>query len=149
MTITRPVTYIAGLLLAATLALPAAADDADAIRERLEQWVIDFNEGRAEAACDLFSRDLLAILPREPESGYAERCDAITDGLGNPNLRFHYRLDIRDIVVEGSLATALLFRSLRIMPGDTIVREVGLHVFRKEDDGQWRIIRFLSYDEEG
>jgi ketosteroid isomerase-like protein len=137
------------LLLAATLALPAAADDADAIRERLQQWVIDFNEGRAEAACDLFSRDLLAILPREPESGYAERCDASPAPSPTRTSPSTIVSSIRDIVVESSLATALLFWSLRITPGDTIVREVGLHVFRKEDDGQWRIVRFLSYDEEG
>jgi ketosteroid isomerase-like protein len=146
---TRLAKFTGALLLAALFAPSAIADDADAIRARLEQWTADFNAGNAEAACDLFSRDLVSVIPGEGEADYQTRCDIITGALADPDRTLHYRLSIRDIIVEGSLATAVVYWSLRMTPGDTIVNEVGLDVFRKEDDGQWRIVRFVSWDEQG
>jgi steroid delta-isomerase len=138
--------------LAASLALavvPAAgADDTDDIRARLEQWTDDFNGGRADAVCDLFSEDAISTYRGQPERGYEEICELLQSSLADPARDYRYDLEIREIIVEGDLAVVRLVWTLFIVPLNIASIEPGLDVFRREADGQWRIIRYLAYEEE-
>jgi len=137
--------------LAAWLALaavpPAGAAPADDIRARLNQWTEDFNAGRAEAVCDLFSKDAISNYRGQPERNYDEICGLLQDSLADPARDFHYEIDIREIIVEGDLAVVRLTWTLFIAPLNITSVEPGMDIFRREADGKWRIFRYLAYED--
>ena len=117
-------------------AAPALADDAADIRERLLQWTDDFNAGRVEPVCDLFSKDLVSTVRGQGDKDYAFRCDVLT------------KSEIHEVIVEGDLAVVRLTWTLFVSPLNVTVVEPGLDILRREPDGAWRIIRYLSYEDE-
>lgn len=134
----------AGLWLAAT---PALADAESDIRARLDAWTRAFNSGDKAGACDLFSRALVSDYRGQGEAGFETRCALIGKALDNRERRFRYAADIKEVIVEGNLAVVRLTWTLTITPGDIRSVEPGMDVFRKEDDGEWRIIRYIAYEE--
>lgn len=125
----------------------AHAAPADDLRERLEQWTDDFNEGRADKVCDLFSRNAVSTYRGQPERTYDEICDLLQNSLADAAREYRYQLDIREIIVEGNLAVVRLAWTLFIAPFNVTSVETGMNVFRREADGRWRIIRYLAYEE--
>jgi steroid delta-isomerase len=138
---------LAALLTAAGPTL-ARADDAADIRARLERWAEDFNAGRTEAACGLFSKSLRSDVSGQGEADYETRCRLLGRAIDDKARRFRYTPRIREILVAGDLAVVRLDWKLEITPGDIAVTETGMDIFRKEADGVWRIIRFMSFDAE-
>lgn len=141
----RLVLTLMGILM---LMAPARADSAQDVRQRLEQWTHDFNAGKKAESCDLFSKSLISDFQGQGEAGYEERCAIITRALDDSSRSFQYTMDIKDIITEGPLAIVRLTWTLKIAPGDETSVETGLDVFRKEADGQWRIIRYMAYTED-
>jgi ketosteroid isomerase-like protein len=142
---------IAALILAAGLAASvgsAWAGPADEIRRRIEQWTDDFNNGRKAAACDLFSKTLQSTVQGQGEAGYTTRCALLSKAIDDPDRDFRYSVAIKDIGVGGDLAFVRLDWTLTITPGDVTSLEPGLDIFRREADGVWRIVRYMSYDVE-
>lgn len=143
---------IAALLLLTGIAVAptsgAVADDSAEIRQRLEQWTGDFNNGRKEAACDLFSRTLKSTVQGQGEAGYETRCALISKAIDDPDRDFVYNLDIKEIGVDGDLAFVRLDWTLTIEPTGEKSLEPGLDIFRREADGVWRIVRYMSYEAE-
>ena len=137
----------ATLSLALAIAVPARADDAADIRARLEQWTDDFNAGRTDKACDLFSKEAISNYRGQPERRYDEICDLLKRSLTDPSKKFHYELDLREIIVERDLAVVRLTWTLFITPMNITSTEPGMDVFRRESDGKWRIFRYLAYEE--
>jgi ketosteroid isomerase-like protein len=144
----KTVPFFAAIVAALSFAAPAAADDAADIRARLEQWTTDFNEGRAEAACDLFSKELVSDFRGQGEAGYDTRCSLITKAIGDPSRKFHYDLEIKEIIVEGNLGVVRLVWRSQITPPNVTTEEPGIDIFRKEADGTWRIIRYMAFEAE-
>ncbi|MCB1500683.1 MAG: nuclear transport factor 2 family protein [Bauldia sp.] len=136
-------------ILLAAFFLPAAAqaDESAAIRARLEQWTDDFNAGRSEPVCDLFSKELVSTVRGQGDLGYDDRCEILTRSLDDPARDYHYALDIHEIIVEGDLAVVRLTWTLFVTPLNVTAVEPGIDVFRREADGKWRIIRYLSYED--
>jgi len=144
-----PFALVLVLVLVALVVLPVPAARADAsaeIHARLLAWAEAFNRRDAETACDLFSRELISIMPGQGEAGFATRCATITRALSDQTRQLRYAPEIHEIVVEGDLAVVRLDWTLAIEPGGEQAIETGLDVFRREDDGQWRIIRFISFE---
>jgi steroid delta-isomerase len=134
------------VLLAVSSAAPAAANDALEIRTRLENWAKDFNEGRVEAACGLFSKSLVSDTLGQGEADYETRCAVITKALSDPVRAFRYTPDIKEVIVQGDLAIVRLQWHLTVSPGNETSSESGMDVFRKESDGVWRIVRFIAFE---
>jgi uncharacterized protein (TIGR02246 family) len=126
----------------------ALADTAEDIRARLEQWTEDFNAGRADAVCDLFSAEAIANYRGQPERGYDAICALLKTSLADTSRSFRYALDLREIIVEGDLAVVRLIWTLSIAPQNATAVEPGMDIFRKEADGAWRIIRYMAYEAE-
>jgi steroid delta-isomerase len=137
---------LGALVIALCVAQPAAADDAAEIRARLEQWTQDFNAGRKDAACDLFSKELISDFRGQGEANYATRCALITKAIDDPSRKFHYQLHINEIIPKADLAIVRLNWTLEVSPPGQKEVEVGMDIFRKEADGVWRIIRYMSYE---
>ena len=140
----------AAATLLALLFLPAAAlaDDAGDIRARLLEWTDDFNAGRIEPVCDLFSKELISTVRGQGDRDYATRCDILTKSINDPARDFHYEVEIHEVMVSGDLAVVRLTWTLFMTPLNVTVVEPGMDVVRKEADGRWRIVRYLSYEEE-
>lgn len=143
----NPLRIILACWLVLTAAPGAHAASADDIRERLEQWTDDFNQGRADRVCDLFSKTAISTYRGQPERTYDEICDLLQDSLADPARDYKYQLDIREIIVAGDLAVVRLVWTLFIAPFNITSVETGMDVFRREADGAWRIIRYIAYEE--
>jgi ketosteroid isomerase-like protein len=145
---------LAPLLVALTLfAAPAGAETAkraeNEIRATLSKWTQDFNDGRADAVCPLFSSELRYDFRGYPERGYADICARLKRSLSDESKRYAYALDIREIIVSGDIAVVRLVWTLTVTLGNgqTVTSvEPGMDVFAKEPDGSWKIIRYLAYE---
>lgn len=134
------------LLSVMTMDASARAGDSGDIQARLDRWTEDFNAGRTEDVCDLFSRDVIASFRGQPERDYTAVCELLQTSLTDPQREFHYDLEVHEIIVEGTLAVVRLTWTLSVMPDDVTSVEPGIDVFRKEADGKWRIIRYLAFE---
>jgi ketosteroid isomerase-like protein len=132
---------------------PAQADDAASraeIESALTQWTADFNAGRVDKLCDLFSRELRVDFRGLPERGYAAQCDLLKKSLADKTRTFSNTFAIKEILVWDDTAVVRLTWTSTIQPkeGRAITAvEPGLDVFRKEKDGRWRIVRYMAYEQ--
>ena len=140
------------VVLAASQAAGQSADPAqDAIRTALLRWTADFNARKSAAICDLFAPDLRYDYRGQPERGYREICDLLHRSLSDPTKHYNYSPEIKEIIVSGDIAVVRLVWTLRVSSEgktDAIVsKEPGLDVFRREPGGDWKIIRYIAYDD--
>jgi len=136
-------------LLLAALALPAHADEAAEIRARLSGWATAFNARDAAAACDLFAPELRYTVPGVTEGTRETMCGNLAKAFLRTDLTLRYAdPEILGIEASGDLAAVrlrwTLSSSLHGLPPETTVEE-GLDVFRRQPDGDWRIVRFLAF----
>jgi steroid delta-isomerase len=150
MTMSRTIAALAVFTL--MVASPAGADDdGAAIRSAIGQWASDFNAGRADKVCGLFSKDLVAdIQGTAPGRTYGEQCAVLMRALADKSKRFTYQPVIHEITVLGDTAIVrldwALTTTLSTRPEPIQSTEVGMDIFRREPDGAWRITRFLAFD---
>jgi uncharacterized protein (TIGR02246 family) len=145
---------LAPMLVALTLfAAPASAAAAQSaeeeVRTALTKWTQDFNAGKADAVCALFSPELRYDFRGYPERGYADICSRLKRSLADASKRYIYALDLREILVSGDIAVVRLVWRLTVTLGNgqTVTSvEPGMDVFAKEPDGTWKIIRYLAYE---
>ena len=142
------------LVVAALLNAASARADDDASRaaisDALRQWTEDFNAGRADKVCDLFSRELRVDFRGQAERGYDAQCNLLKRALGDGTRTFSNAFAIKEILVWGDTAVVRLTWTSTIRPkgGRAITAvEPGLDVFRKENDGRWRIVRYMAYEQ--
>lgn len=143
------VTALALLLLAPAAGRAVAESTEDAIRTTFAQWTKDFNAGKADAVCRLFSPDLRYDFRGYPERDYNDVCTLLHRSLADESKRYVYALDIREIMVAGDLAVVRLAWTLTVtLPNGQIVTTVepGMDVLRKGPDSQWKIIRYIAYE---
>lgn len=144
------------MLTAAALIAPASsvfaqsADSAQSrIRAALETWMTEFNASDSRKVCDLFAPDLIADYQGQPERDYRSLCKLLHGSLSDPERKFHYSLDIKEILVSGGLAVVRLVWTLKVNANNgsearsTI--EPGIDIFRLQQDGSWKIYRFMAY----
>jgi uncharacterized protein (TIGR02246 family) len=143
------------LVLTAFLAnvapLPARAADAVVeIRFALNEWMANFNAGRADKICGLFATDLRADFRGQPERDYDGLCKLLKRSLADKEKTFSYALDIKEIAVFGDIAVVRLVWTLTVKQkdgGETKSVEPGMDVFQKQADGNWRIVRYMAYEQ--
>ena len=147
----RSLIWICGILLLAAPGARAETPDQAAIRTALTGWMADFNAGRQDRVCDLFSPELRYDYRGFPERGYQELCDLLHRSLSKQDKKFAYAIDIREILVFGDLAIVRLTWTLRVTDAATgaatTTEEPGLDVFHRQTDGSWKIIRYMGYEE--
>ena len=147
----RAILALAGL--ACALPLPARAEDsADqaAIRAALRQWTEDFTAHRADKVCDLFEKDVVAdIRETDAPQTFDLVCERLKRAVGNERRTYSYSPDIKEILVFGDAAVVRLVWTLTISggpEGDVTSVETGMDLFRRQPDGSWKIMRWMSYD---
>jgi uncharacterized protein (TIGR02246 family) len=131
---------------------PSRADSTEvarsAIRSALEEWRLAFNDRDEHRVCDLFAPDLIANYQGQPERDYASLCQLLRMSVQDPEKRYRYTLDIKEILVFEETAIARLMWTLEIERTGAphqIVEEPSLDIFRRQDDGDWKISRYLAY----
>ncbi len=143
-----------GAVLSLAVAAPAAAQGDTpaqaAIRAALTQWMADFNAGNGAKVCGLFAHDLIAQYRGQPERGYEELCDLLKRSLDDRSKTYTYALAVKEILVAGDLAVVRLTWTLTLRgkdgAGETVSEEPGIDIFRRQDDGGWKISRYLAYE---
>ena len=119
------------------------SDRAD-IDAALRQWPQDFNARNLDAVCELFADDVVLAYPGAPDRNRDAFCDQMRDQFRDPSKTFSYdEPDIKEIIVDGDLATVRLFWTLTVRDtsGKVLetIHEDGVDVFRRQPDGSWKI----------
>ncbi|MBK1780101.1 nuclear transport factor 2 family protein [Advenella sp. WQ 585] len=132
---------------ASTPALANQQADKAAISARLHDWAAAFNTRDAAEACTLFAPDLISTVQGAADAGRDAVCARLSALLENTDVSFHYRPDIQEILVSGGMAVVRLVWTLTEQQGEqqNVSQEAGLDVFKRQPDGQWSIIRFMSF----
>jgi uncharacterized protein (TIGR02246 family) len=120
------------------------AKDRAAIEAVLRQWPSDFNEENLAGVCGLFANDVVLIYPDSPDRDHAAFCDRMRQLFDDPARKFSYDApDIREVIVDGDLATVRLIWKLTVRDTSGKVLETidenGVDVFRRQPDGSWKI----------
>jgi uncharacterized protein (TIGR02246 family) len=121
-----------------------AAGDKASIESALRRWPKDFNAKNADGVCGLFADDVTLAYPGGEDRGRGEFCRRMQTLFDDPAKRYRYEQpDIREVLVDGDLATVKLFWTLTVTDAagkvlDTGVED-GLDVFVRQPDGRWKI----------
>ncbi len=154
----RTVRRVAALCLVLALPVSAAAEDGatgrtadarQAISARLAAWAEDFNAGRTDGLCDLFSEDLRASVRGEPVRGFEAMCEQFRRSASDRATRMTYAPKVDDVLLLDGGAVASVTWVLRVQRGvvDTQFVERAQYVFRPGPDGDWKVVRLFSYIE--
>lgn len=143
------------LIGALVLPLAATAARADAegdVRAALVRWAADFNTGSVERVCDLFAAELTADIQGIGERNFEAQCATLKKALADRSKTFIYAPDIKEVIVAGDHAVVRLDWTLTITLAaspDTVTSvETRMDLFRRQADGSWKIIRFMTYADE-
>jgi len=150
----RSWTALLALLLAAlwcvSLARAESADET-AIRDGLMKWAEDFKARNSEHICDLFDPALRYDFRGAPERGFENICTLLRRSLSDKTKRYSYTANIKEVIVSGDLAVVRLVWTLKVKRAgaarETVSREPGIDIFRKQPGGSWKIFRYLAYEE--
>jgi ketosteroid isomerase-like protein len=140
-----------GGLLAGAVAEPREAPEAT-IRAALETWTADFNAGNVEGVCGLFSSQLRYDFRGHPERNYNDICSLLHRSLEDGTKKYTYALEIKEILVSDELAVVRLVWTLGMRsmnpPGSAVESiEHAMDIFHRQADGNWKIIRYIAYEE--
>lgn len=112
------------------------------IRDLIATWLSASAAGDLETVLGLMSEDAVFLLPgQEPMRGrtaYEERSK------GHSKMKIEGKSEIQEIEVHGDLAYCWNHLTITVTQEDgSTLRQSGpvLTVFRKEDDGRWRLYR--------
>jgi len=125
------------------------------ITETLNKWAKDFNDKNIKAVCGLFASDLVFTHQGFPVNrNYQQQCQQIKDALIHSNKQYVYEYEppkIEDIIVEGNLASVTVVWTLKTSspnsPDTEISKARSLDIFKRQPDGSWKIVRYLSFTE--
>jgi uncharacterized protein (TIGR02246 family) len=129
---------------AAAAASPDPEQDKSAIEAALRQWPTDFNDENLDGVCGLFAHDAVLAYPGGEDHDRGEFCTRMQTLFNDPDKRYSYaQPDIREVLVDGDLATVTLFWTLTVTdPAGKVLDtgvEDGLDVFRRQPDDTWKI----------
>jgi ketosteroid isomerase-like protein len=119
-----------------------------AISSALEDWRSAFNDRDEHHVCDLFAPDLIANYQGQPERDYGSLCQLLLSSVQDTERSYHYSFDIDEILVFGATAIVRLVWTLEIEKNvgpKELIKEPAIDIFRCQDDGSWKISRYLAY----
>lgn len=142
---------VATLLTLSSSPAPAAnTADETAIRQTLSIWTDVFNAGDAGKVCDIFEPGVIADIRPVPPQSYELICDRLKGVVTDKSRRYRYaQPDIKEIIVSGDMAVVRLIWTLTMTGGgkpDATSVESGMDIFRRQPDGSWKIMRWMSYN---
>lgn len=139
-------TALAALAFAGCAATSTSSAGADAaIRSTLVAFPAAFAARDAEAACGLFTADAVLVYPGTADRTQPEFCAQLERQFASEELVVAYDPpEIQEIVVApggDQAAVRLVWTGTATRSDGTVerIREQGLDVLRRDDDGVWRI----------
>ena len=128
---------------------PSGQAEANAIGNALIVWMKAFNGGDADTVCAVFALDLRFDFGPFIDGTHDQLCDRLHRMLQNRQVTFQYALDIKEILISGDLAVVRLVWTLSVThrgrEKPVVTTEPGIDVMRHDQDGAWRVFRFIAY----
>ena len=148
----RPLALVIVALLSWPFTVFAEGATAESeIGAALERWTADFNAGRADKVCDLFAPVLRADVRGAKERDFDTQCSLLRKALADPGRAYAYAFEIKEVVTERDMAVVRLSwtTTTRIKATGQVSTSIdqGLDVFGRGTDGNWRIIRYMAYEQ--
>lgn len=131
---------------------PSGAQTPEAgVRAALTTWTDNFNSGRADKVCDLFASTLRADVRGAAERDYDMQCRLLRKALADPDHSYNYAFDVKEILADRALVMVRIFWTTKTRDKTSgqvsTSLEQGLDIFSRGTDGQWRIIRYIAYEQ--
>lgn len=141
------------LLLTAGIAHAQERQDSAAavrrIRAALAGWVDAANREDWKAAARVWAPDLIGWYPGQPDDTYAKELEsAARPRAGRPHTR--YEVNVVEVMVSGGMAVVRDIWRLTTAAGtpDSAISVVrSYEVWKRQNDGDWRIARWISAPE--
>jgi ketosteroid isomerase-like protein len=144
----------AGLLLLAARSaqaqdFPDSASVVRHIRAALANWVEAANRQDWKTAARIWAPDLVGWYPGQADDTYAKEIESAAHPRpGRP--RTHYEVDVVEVMVSGGMAVVRDIWRFTTKPDTpnaavTVVRSY--EVWKRQNDGQWKIARWISAPE--
>ena len=116
----------------------------------LQKWPQDFNAKNIEAVCGLFAPDLIASYPGTSDKNYQEMCRFLKAALTDQTKEFSYEVPkIEQMIIQGDIGIIRLVWTLKVssknQENTELTREKGLDVFKRQEDGSWKILISYAY----
>jgi ketosteroid isomerase-like protein len=144
---------IAVLLSVFSAATSAHAESPSAeseIRAALNQWTNDFNAGRSDKICSLFSGSLLADVRGAVERDFRTQCLLLRKALADPDHTYTYAFRLKEVLADRDMAVVRLTwtTTTRVKATGAVemTEDEGLDVFGRGTDGNWLIVRYMAYE---
>jgi hypothetical protein len=108
-----------------------------------------FSGGDADGVSAIFAPDPRSDVGPFIDGTYDQLCDRPHLVLQNRQATFQYPLDIKEIPISGDLAVVRLVWTSSVTHRGSekpvVTTEPGIDVMRHDQDGAWRIFRFVAH----
>lgn len=119
------------------------------IRAALNQWTNDFNAGRSDKICSLFSGSLLADVRGAVERDFRTQCLLLRKALADSDHTYTYAFQLKEVLADRDMAVVrLTWTTTRAKTTGAVemTEDEGLDVFGRGTDGNWLIVRYMAYE---
>jgi ketosteroid isomerase-like protein len=125
------------------------AADKDDFAKLYDDWTAAFNERDGNRICDIFAKKVVADFAGIPSKTYPTICASLKSMLQEPDRRYHYRYEFRNIYRSGNLAAIRLTWFFTTIENGrkSLQIEQGLDVLERNKAGKWEIVNWISYNE--
>jgi ketosteroid isomerase-like protein len=128
---------------------PDSAAVARTIRAALADWVDAANRQDWKTAARVWATDLVGWYPGQPDDTYAKELEsAAHPRVGRPRTR--YEVNVVEVMVSGDMAVVRdvwRFTTAPDTPDSTVSTVRSYEVWRRQNDGKWKIARWISAPE--
>lgn len=142
----RFITMIISFLLASN-AVADKNQDHKIFEKIFSEWTYAFNHKDLNGSCNLFSKDLIASYQGVPKKTYASVCDGFKK-IFKSDLNYQYQFKLHQVYRSQDLAAVRLTWYLKISENGKLISDTqdeGLDVFKKNSQGEWKIVNYLGY----
>jgi len=120
------------------------------IRAAIQNWVAVFDAEDLDGVLASYSQDLILSYPGEEDMATPQRFRDLYEGaFAREGGHYTFTADIEEVGIYGHLAFARVIWTLTWHPDDAPPHaarvERALEIWRNEEDGVWRLYRWMGY----
>jgi len=119
------------------------------LNNTLSNWVNGFNSGDYQKAVSIYADDFIGYYPGQPDQTLKDIKEQYRHIFNNKNLTVKISFKADEINVAGNFAYVRMILTASIKPTyapqPAVASDKGLQVWRKLDNGEWKLIRASTF----
>lgn len=119
------------------------------LNNTLSNWVNGFNSGDYQKAVSIYADDFIGYYPGQPDQTLDDLKEQYQHIFNNKNLTVKISFKADEINVAGHFAYVRMILTASIKPTyapqPAVASDKGLQVWRKHDNGEWKLVRASTF----